>query len=377
MRRLILVLTVLLSQPGAYGQTGDHLKCYKVRDPQPRTSYTADLGGLTVEPGCTIKVPATMACVPASETNVQPPPPGVGGTGIPNAFLCYKVKCSSTTHPALTASDQFGIRTVQTRISKLICAPLASSTTTTSTTTTISMASTTSTTSSCIATVVCGCFVDLGDGTIYDKCTHLQWEKKVTEVGSGQNRTELHDVDNVYTWAGCCDGDCSSAANLCQPNAEAAATCMAHADGGTEGCSECTTGTCNVDPLMNGAITTVWDWLSQLNAAKFAGHSDWRLPSEAACNSCYSGPNFTPSPYSCSSCSPHELETILIAPYPCATSPCIDPIFGPTVGGAYASATTRTDSAFYDWFVGFYDGYVAYDVKPSTFFYYRAVRGGP
>src|SRR5262249_61455993 len=27
------------------------------------------------------------------------------------------------------------------------------------------------------------------------------------------------------------------------------------------------------------AITTVWDWLNQLNAANFAGHNDWRVPS--------------------------------------------------------------------------------------------------
>ena len=24
--------------------------------------------------------------------------------------------------------------------------------------------------------------------------------------------------------------------------------------------------------------TTIWDWLNQLNAASFAAHSDWRIP---------------------------------------------------------------------------------------------------
>ena len=43
------------------------------------------------------------------------------------------------------------------------------------------------------------------------------------------------------------------------------------------------------DPC-SGASTTVWDWLNQVNTAGFAGHTDWRLPSEAACNSCWSGP---------------------------------------------------------------------------------------
>jgi hypothetical protein len=80
----------------------------------------------------------------------------------------------------------------------------------------------------------------------------------------------------------------------------------------------------------------VWDWLNQVNAANFAGHNDWRLPSEGGCNSCFSG-NF-----SCP-CTAHELETILLAPYPlCGTYPCINPIFGSTVSGHYWSASTLT-----------------------------------
>ena len=47
----------------------DHLKCYKVRDPQAKTTYTADLGGLVAEPGCTIKVPAVMACARRRRTS--------------------------------------------------------------------------------------------------------------------------------------------------------------------------------------------------------------------------------------------------------------------------------------------------------------------
>src|SRR5207249_1065782 len=135
-----------------------------------------------------------------------------------------------------------------------------------------------------------GCFCDLGNGTIKDTCTGRQWEKKTTAVGSGVNPADLHDVDNRYTWAGCCEGDCGTVAKRCQPNEAAAATCSAHADGGTEGCGTCASGTCNLDPLGLGAITTVWDWINQVNAANFAGHNDWRLPSEGGCNnSCYIG----------------------------------------------------------------------------------------
>jgi hypothetical protein len=75
---------VIRGEPSALGRTHgeawvasssaqpvpDHLNCYKVKDPQAKTTYTADLGGLVAEPGCTIKVPAVTACVPATKMNV-------------------------------------------------------------------------------------------------------------------------------------------------------------------------------------------------------------------------------------------------------------------------------------------------------------------
>jgi len=131
---LALQLSVLAgAQPVA-----DHLKCYKVRDPQAKAAYTADLGGLVAEPGCTIKVPATMVCVPATKENVNPPPQGTGATGAPNAFGCYKVHCPKATLPILQLNDQFGSRAVTPRAAKLLCAPAPPPTTTSTTTTTTS-----------------------------------------------------------------------------------------------------------------------------------------------------------------------------------------------------------------------------------------------
>jgi len=154
-----------------------------------------------------------------------------------------------------------------------------------------------------------GCLHDLGDGTIGDSCRGAQWEKKTTTAG-------LHDVNAVYSWAGCCDASCQT---LCQPNAAAAATCMAQAAGGTEGCGLCGSGTCNVDPYRFGASTTVWDWLTQVNAANFAGHSDWRLPKEL-----------------------YDRELVsTLAPLPCSTPPCIDPVFGPSQAYAYWAADSE------------------------------------
>ena len=110
------------------------------------------------------------------------------------------------------------------------------------------------------------CLKDNGDGTVTDGCRGFMWEKKDRAGG-------LHDYAALYTWAGACTAESA----LCQPNAEAAATC-AQQTGGAEGCDQCVSGTCVVDPNHNGASTTIWDWVNQLNASTFAGYNDWQIP---------------------------------------------------------------------------------------------------
>jgi hypothetical protein len=104
-------------------------------------------------------------------------------------------------------------------------------------------------------------FVDDGDGTIKDHQMGLRWEKK--DQGGG-----LHDANTVYVWAGIC----SDNSGYCQPDDAAATTCNA-ATGGAVGCAQCAgTATCNTF-----GFSTIWQWLNQLNAARFAGESDWRI----------------------------------------------------------------------------------------------------
>jgi hypothetical protein len=133
----------LIQAPPTRAQVPDHLKCYKVRDPQATKSYSADLGGLIPEPGCTIRVPAVMACLPATKSNVDPSPPGGGATGTPNAFGCYKVKCPKVTPPTISLADQFGNRVVTPTKAKLLCAPASATSTTTSTTRPLNLCTTT------------------------------------------------------------------------------------------------------------------------------------------------------------------------------------------------------------------------------------------
>jgi hypothetical protein len=186
---------------------------------------------------------------------------------------------------------------------------------------------------------VSGCFTDLGDCTILDTCTGLQWERKITTPG-------LHHVDNRHPWAGRCNGNPQF---LCQPTAAAAATCLAGAEGGTYGCDECATGTCLVE-VDGMPTTTAWEWIDRLNTESFAGHDDWRLPREAG---------LSPT-------GDRELESILLIPHPCSTSPCIDPIFGPTASAVYWSATTTPSNQDDAWFVYFGDGGWGNDGKRNT-----------
>ncbi len=310
------------AQPAA-----DHLECYKVKDPQAKKTYTADLGGLAAEPGCKIGVPAQMACVPATKTNVTPTPPGGGGTGTPNSFFCYKVKCPKATLPTLAGTDQFGSRTIIPKTASLLCAPLAGPPTTTTT---------------------MPRFVDNGDATVTDHQTGLIWEKKVAgdcsvcQVGVACPCTTdtdcsagtcvggcLHCVNDTYTW--------SSSGTA--PDGTAFTNFLSTLNGGRTG-----VGNCQVDPSRN--IT-----------GDFNGHCDWRLPTIA------------------------ELETLKDPGAPgCGSgSPCVDPIFGPTSASLYYwSSSSIATAGGQAWSAHFGDGGMGMvgtqDKTQSRFV--RAVRGG-
>lgn len=162
MKAMSVVAIVAVALPASLGAqpVADDLRCYKVKDPAAKATYTANIGGLVAQPGCTLRVPAILACVPATSTDIDPPPPGGGGGGTPGTFACYKIKCRKTVLPTLQLSDQFGNRSVTPRASNILCTPV-----TPPTTTTISVSTTTTTlVRGCIETD-CECYGSLSNTT--------------------------------------------------------------------------------------------------------------------------------------------------------------------------------------------------------------------
>src|SRR6185295_3091312 len=85
---------LVASASPASAQVADHLKCYRLRDSLTSVKYTANLTGLAVEPGCTVRARGKYLCVSSTKTGVTPTPPGGGpvAPGPAGKFICYRVK---------------------------------------------------------------------------------------------------------------------------------------------------------------------------------------------------------------------------------------------------------------------------------------------
>ena len=199
-------------------------------------------------------------------------------------------------------------------------------------------------------------FVDNADGTITDRETGLMWEKKIG-LGGGVDAANVHAADNTYSWA----GQCSLVGSEpdCQPNAEAADACLRGTQGPTTPCTVC----CELDPGRFGALTTMWDWLAQLNVAKFAGYSDWRIPTEAELESIVDYTKLNPAvdaAFDGVNCG------TMCTDVGNARCSCTQPYY-------YLSSTNFANISTIPWGVSFSDGFVS-AVNPTSNLYLRAVR---
>jgi hypothetical protein len=160
-------------------------------------------------------------------------------------------------------------------------------------------------------------YVDNGDGTVTDNTTGLMWEKKLASNDAGcsglQPSRSPRCVLNYYNWS-------------------------------------------LVSSSPDGSLYT--DFLAKLNlnasgdgvAACFANHCDWRVPLIS------------------------ELRSILSSG--CPSSPCIDPIFGPTQIAFHWSSSSAASDPSLVWSVSFFNGAVSGTMPKTNQNSARAVRGG-
>jgi len=231
--------------------------------------------------------------------------------------------CDACPPPGRGPSCPATTTTTPTATSTTTTTTTASSTTTSHTTTTQALTttttSTTTTTTPTSTTTTTLRFVDNGDGTVMDSQTGLIWEKKV----DGHNC--LHCVYDSYTWS----------ASGPTPDGTAFTTFLTDLNGGATGTGNCVSS----------------DGSTQIGG--FNNQCDWRLPTIG------------------------EFQTIVDVSAPgCALgSPCIAPIFGPTLASYYFSASVD-DTAHPNgvWGVEFFDG-TEVGLNSDARIFVRAVRG--
>src|SRR5437016_13455128 len=124
------IASLLLFAPLSASAQSDHLKCYKVKDPEKFVAtVNLDSPQFGVETGCRVKIHATELCMPASKTLVSSggaPGAPIVGQNLTNGFVCYKIVCPKPFPPDVVVADQFGARTVGGLKAFKLCAPLAS-----------------------------------------------------------------------------------------------------------------------------------------------------------------------------------------------------------------------------------------------------------
>ncbi len=108
----------------------DHLKCYKIKDPN-KLSGKVDLNSpqFGLEPGCRIAktkrfcVPVKKTVISASVNGTVITPSPVAGQNLVDDYVCYTIICATTPPASAKVQDQFSTRTFTKFKASEVCVP--------------------------------------------------------------------------------------------------------------------------------------------------------------------------------------------------------------------------------------------------------------
>src|SRR4029453_9851321 len=99
------------------------LKCQEVKDPSGKREFIADVGGLALEPGCVVKLPAKLLCEQATAANEQPPNLATLTPAPAGPVPCFNAKGPRGPARPRFIRDRFGDHAVEAKATQLVCAP--------------------------------------------------------------------------------------------------------------------------------------------------------------------------------------------------------------------------------------------------------------
>ena len=108
----------------------DHLKCYKIKDPN-KLRGIVDLNSpqFGLEAGCRIAktrrfwVPVKKAVISASVNGTAITPSPIAGQNLVDDYVCYTIVCKTTPPTSAKVQDQFSTRTFTRFKASDVCVP--------------------------------------------------------------------------------------------------------------------------------------------------------------------------------------------------------------------------------------------------------------
>jgi len=96
----------------------DHLKCYKIRDTNPKFKEHVDQFNQFGLEQCQLETRAEFLCVQTIKEFLDDPR---GGPAVDR--LCYRIRCDRAVGKSRLVDDQFGKRIVEVQEARFLCTP--------------------------------------------------------------------------------------------------------------------------------------------------------------------------------------------------------------------------------------------------------------